>query len=90
MLLGKNIFSLGDWVPGIVTLALGLIVIIGSFKETLVIQRGGNDYSVSVPFTQGAKLKAVQSAICDALDYTENKKDVTGNTDRIIDVLKQK
>lgn len=90
MLMGESSFSLGDRLPGILIMAIGAIVVIGSFKETLVIQRGGSDYAVSVPFTQGAKLRAVQGAICEALDYTENKKDVTANTDRIIDVLERK
>ncbi len=76
--------------PALLGLAVSVLIIAGAFQSTLFIQRGGNDYAVSVPFTQAGKLRAVHNAIQGALEYTENKKNVTTNTDRIIEALDRK
>lgn len=76
---------------GIFWLLVGGLIIFNSFRTVLNIQRSGSNYMISVPtYTDASKLAAAQTAIQESLVYTEDKKDVTANTDRIIDAINRK
>lgn len=83
--LSSSLFAALFW------LIVGGLIVLNSFRTVMNIQRSGSNYLISVPtFTDASKLVAAQTAIQESLVYTEDKKDVTANTDRIIDAIHQK
>jgi len=77
----------GDPIGGIIILFIAILLIGNGIVTVLAIGRAGSDYYVSVPFYEKTKMIEISDAINDMLIYTEDKKDVTANSDRIIDAI---
>ena len=65
--------------------ALGLLKIFTGIETCLQIQRGGNDFFLSVPFYSKKAVMEVQAAIREVIVYGEQKYDMNVFAQRIID-----
>lgn len=65
-----------NFVIGFLILIIGLEVLSSGIETTLIIQRSGSNYSVSVPFFEKSKLISIQNDITEALAQDTDKTDL--------------